>query len=467
MKPNIILITIDSLRADHVSCYGYKRKTTPNIDKLGNQATIYKNAYANGPNTPNSFPSIMFSRYILESENFIIPKYWQSIAGVLKKNGYYTIGLNSGNSLISKFFGYGKGFDIFKSYLNYSFEWDDKKLIKILEGRKSTKKTKIQKSKIMNLITRIVKFIEDIIIFDFTKKKITLDQKFSLDAVNTISNLKSPFFIWIHFMDVHFPYVPQKRFRVFGKTKSISHMGLRILNYFVRFNWNCNKKIIRKIISIYDGSILQVDEFIGKILSSLKQNKKFNNSMVVLTSDHGECFKEHGNFYHYTYDAYNELLRVPLVIKYPHQKSSNTINNKVSLINLLPTITDNINIDNQRIVKGKPLPKFNEINKEVIYAEGYDLLDVSEIITKSIKLKPRIYSVISNNRKIIIDNHNNRNMLFNLSNDPNEEHNLIGKEKNNLLKLTKKLDDHISKERKIMNFEKTIHKNSVLIQKRM
>ena len=97
MKHNVVLITIDSLRADHINCYGYKRKTTPNIDEFGKQSTIYENTYSNGPNTPNSFPSIMFSRYILEAKNFKLPKNWKSIASILKKEGFNTIGFKIAN----------------------------------------------------------------------------------------------------------------------------------------------------------------------------------------------------------------------------------------------------------------------------------------------------------------------------------------------------------------------------------
>ena len=137
-------------------------------------------------------------------------------------------------------------------------------------------------------------------------------------------------------MDVHFPYVPQKQYCIFEKTNKISHFSIRFLNYFVRFNWDCNKNIIQKIINLYDGAIFQTDNIVGGILNLLKEKKVFNNSLVIITSDHGECFKEHGNFYHYTYDAFNELLKVPLIIKYPNQKSPIKIESNVSLINLLP-----------------------------------------------------------------------------------------------------------------------------------
>ena len=100
---NILLITIDALRADHVGYYGYKRKTSPAIDKLAKQSIVFKNAFSNGPFTPAAFPSILASVYPLQYGNYTpLPKQATLVSEVLKKAKYKTAGFHS-NPYLSKF----------------------------------------------------------------------------------------------------------------------------------------------------------------------------------------------------------------------------------------------------------------------------------------------------------------------------------------------------------------------------
>lgn len=453
MKPNIVLITMDSLRSDHVSCYGYKRKTTPEIDKFIKCATLYENTYVNGPNTPNSFPSIMCSRYRLESEGFQLKRYWETIASILSKEGYNTVGYNSGNSWISSFFGYNKGFKIFNCYLDQSFRWDDKKIGQISKGKTKIfkKNTKINKIKL-----KLLKYIDEIIINNFVKRKKLLDKKFGDDVKSIINEVNPPFFIWIHYMDVHWPYVPEKKYCIFGKAFKISNIGFQYLNYLVRLNRDCNNKTIKKIIDIYDSSILQNDYKIGVILNSLKKRNLFHNSMIVITSDHGECFKEHGNFSHCTYDAYNELLKVPLAIKYPFQKSSIRKKNDVSLINLVPTIIDVLKIKSDYFFHGKSLIQSDNVKNEIIFSEGYNLPKLNDLVCSTKLNTPRVYVVKDNNWKLLFDFKNDKYQLFDLKHDPDEKSNIINKKKKILHKMIKMLDDHIDKEKRTAKLEMNI-----------
>jgi arylsulfatase A-like enzyme len=434
MKPNVILVTIDSLRADHVTNYGYHRNTTPNIQKFCKLATTYENAYVNGPNTPNSFPSILYSRYIFESDNFKIPKHWKSIASILKAQGYNTIGFNSGNPWLSKYIGYGKGFDKYHEYLEQHKKAMSKKM----------------KSKILKIFYNL--FIEN-----FTKSKKELDKRFSEDILRVIPKLKQPYFIWVHFMDVHHPYVPHKEFCKFGKANRLSNMSVTYLNYLVKSNRKSNESQNQKIIDLYDSSILQVDNSIGKILNLLKKHHNFENSIVIITSDHGEGFKEHGTFLHHTTDPYNELLKVPLVIKYPKQSSSRKIKDDISLINLLPTITDTLNIKDQLFQRGKALPRSNQSINEILFSEGYEVT-IKDSVSSTKAKEPVISTLKKENWKLIIDYLHNKYKLFDLASDPKEKSNLIRTNKDVLIELTTLLDEHISKENKIKKMEKSIHK---------
>ena len=428
MKPNVVLITIDSLRADHMGCYGYLKDTTPFIDSYINRSTLYKKAYANGPNTPNSFSSIICSRYILESEGFTLPKRWKSIAQLLKKDGYNTYGYIAGNSWVSEFFGYDRGFDEFNSYLDHSYRYEDKligKKIKNIYKRKDRKRNKV------------LKLLDEFLLNNYVLRKKSLDEYFYNDVIEKIKNIEPPYFLWVHFMDVHYPYCPKREYQK-ELSKSMNSLKQQYLNLIVRLNRDTNKKRIDDIISLYDATILQVDKKVEHIINSIK---KPENDLIIVTSDHGECFKEHGNFSHRTYDMYNELLHVPLIIKYPKQLKGKEINEQFSLINLNSIILDTVhNKDNIRL-------DIIDDNNEIIYSEGYNMPKIEKFIEEKKIRTPRVYSIIYDNKKLIIDNMNKKYLLFDLTNDKKEKKNKVKEDKKNLLLLSNLLDKHIEKEK--------------------
>ena len=179
---NVVLITVDCLRADHMGCYGYKRDTTPFIDKISKEGIIFENAFANGPNTRHSVPSFLTSSYPLLFKDEALGKKLhngrKTIAEILKRNDYFTAAIHS-NPYISKFYGYNRGFEYFNDFLLGQVE-DDKKSNKI--------------SKIFNELIKGLKAL--------------LIKKLPHEDADTINNLaikclknkgKKPFFLWLHY----------------------------------------------------------------------------------------------------------------------------------------------------------------------------------------------------------------------------------------------------------------------------
>jgi arylsulfatase A-like enzyme len=303
--------------------------------------------------------------------------------------------------------------------------------------------------------TKIFRIFYNLFVENVTKNKKNLDERFSKDVIDFIPKLKEPYFLWLHFMDVHHPYIPQKQFRRFGKADSISHFSLLYLNYLARFNKKSSKNQIQKLIDLYDSLILQADHQIGIILDQLKKRNNFDDSLIIITSDHGEAFKEHGTFLHPAYYPFNELLQVPLIIKYPNQTKGRIVKNDVSLINIPPTITNIMGIDNPSIQRGTELPKRTKSKNETIHSEGYPMLLEDSVSTKNKKI-PVTSIVKVNDWKLIINYEYNQHYLFNLSSDPLEKTNLIKKEKDKLLELSTILDSHILQEKKTKQFEKSL-----------
>ena len=120
--PNIILITADPLRADHVSPFGGSVTLSPNLHAIAQESTIFKKAYSDGPNTPHAFPAIMSGRSALACNKLGLFECTVSLAEALKANGYATIAINAGNPYLSRHFRYDRGFDIFSDFIEYNID---------------------------------------------------------------------------------------------------------------------------------------------------------------------------------------------------------------------------------------------------------------------------------------------------------------------------------------------------------
>jgi len=347
-RPNLILISVDSLRADHVSSYGYPRETTPNIDNLAKEGVLFKNYITNAYLTPISEMCLHTGMYPISSGvvgfDTILPKKYLTLAQILKIYNYRTAAF--GNSPEFLLFSplktsFEKGFDI------YNFE-EERSGVKILRERQQ--------------------FIDKKQIFDFLKEK------------------DSPFFVWLALGSVHFPY--NKFSRQFGDLTYSGPLKDYFLewgngdilpfifnNIFYQFNGkkninetNISNEDIQYIIDRYDDGILKTDEWIGDFLTELKNTGLDKNTVIILASEHGEAFNEQGYIHHY--DVFDNTIKTPLIIKSSILKKQDAIiENQVQSIDILPTILEflNILISHQiegnslvSLINGQSLDNFNE-----------------------------------------------------------------------------------------------------------
>ncbi|MEK6934948.1 MAG: sulfatase, partial [Nanoarchaeota archaeon] len=236
-KPNIIIITSDSLRADHLGVYGYPYNTSPNIDNFAKDATIFKNAYSQAPWTLPSAAALYTSMYP-EVHNFYIsgPKDYVLLTNTeittlyneLKYYDYETV-LVLGNHVLEAFS---------TKYNPQSYSFDT------------------------------VLFSEK----DFTWNSSNMTEA----AINHIEQIKDkPFFINLWYMDPHSPYAPSEEFDIFNHTQ--------YTDKYIEEDFNINK---------YDGEILSTDTSIGTFLTYLKENNLYDNSLILFIADHGEQFGE-------------------------------------------------------------------------------------------------------------------------------------------------------------------------------
>jgi len=341
--PNFVLITIDSLRYDHLGCYGYHRNTSPNIDAIANKGVKFLETISNGGNTACAFPSILASSLppLGKSESKAMFKASATLSGVLRSAGYSTAAFHS-NPLLSRFYGYGDGFDIF----NDSFHRLNAKGWRLWIRTKASNHTLT--TKIINRVGRTFKPV----LSRMPRRPIVHAEEITNSSISWLENYKGKFFLWLHYMDVHWPYMPSAEYLSQFCDRSVSRQKMQTLwQKMIKKPNELSQAEIEMIVNLYDADIKYTDSIIGLLLDRLES--QMNNTVVIITADHGDEFGEHGNFGHHS--MYDGILRVPLIIAGPGVESGISIKQQVSLINLAPTIADIAGIRKPRSFYGKNL----------------------------------------------------------------------------------------------------------------
>ena len=431
---NVVLITIDALRADHLGCMGYKRNTTPNIDILAKRGVLFKNAIANGPGTPISFQSILTSTYPLMYGGYErLSRQRPIISEVLHNHGYYTMGFTLKPDL-SRFYGYNRGFEFFCDYTPVS------------SGNRIVRVPRFFAGKIRNFFSSKAPFI-DSSIEGYKAISWILPHVYASTINNKVlSHLKkvkpNKFFLWIHYMDVHSPYLPTQKFLEdfdpdisrFGRIKSIraSQKPKSITN-----------KELDTLINLYDAGIKSVDSAIQSLLSEMDDIGVLEETLVVLTADHGDEFLDHGGFFHYP-KLYDELIHIPLIIYVSKYNIGNIIFDPVEHLDIVPTIVDMLGIEKQSRFLGKSFLPL--IDSSMRWEKGV-ISEVSDDGGLEINLNLRKTSYRTRTWKYIY-NKNKEDELFNLLRDPKEVNNILDEEKEIATDLLSKIQKHIIFEEK-------------------
>lgn len=330
---NVFWIVLDALNAKHLSCYGYPFKTTPNIDTLASEGIQFNHAYTQGVNTNISLASMFTSLYPETTRvwgyRLQLDEKAETIAEILEKHKMQT-------TVISDHIGL--------------------ELSNLLQG-----------------------FVEKILLEGDVIKGRTSFYRKTLDYFNNLSPSPAGNFVYIHFMSPHSPYLPPEPYRsLFDKDYKGSIRGTqKTLQDINKGKFSITERDIQHLRALYDGNLNYVDHMLGEIFKTLQYKDLYDDSLIIITSDHGEGLLEHGYLFHNPY-VYEESIHVPLILKFP--KSYNIgprkIETLVELIDLYPTILDYIGIEYQpNLIQGKSLiPLMKDISgysKQVIYSRGH------------------------------------------------------------------------------------------------
>ena len=335
---NTVLITVDSLRADAISPYG-ETGETPTLASLADRGTVFENAFATGNWTPFSFPSILASRPVFADNGRIGVGDSPALPSVLADADITTGGFNAANGFLTSHWGYDAGFDTFEPFVASV----GSSIYSRYLATHPTVEAWVQ------LATSPLRRVTSWLGGD-TDDRPFLDtsRMFDVEAgatafIEAQQNDDQPFFLWVHYMDPHTPYVPAPRYiRQVSDDVVGTHRMLRA-HARTALGREVGPQTLADLRLLYQAAVTQVDASIGRLLETLSATGHADDTAVIVAGDHGEEFQEHGHLAHYP-KLYDELINVPLIVDIPGS-DARRIDQPVGLDALPPTITDCFGVD--------------------------------------------------------------------------------------------------------------------------
>ncbi len=359
---NIILITSDSLRADEL----YGCMNCKNLRRLMKDSIVFKKHVSIAPYTSLSLYSIMASKipscFSKHNEGCRIPKYVPIQPQILMERDYITFGFQDSNPFLTSRYGYGRGFNVFVDYIGY----ENRSLVNPDPLNRVIDRV-VGNNKISHLIKYYILSVPRPIqgalniVYDIGK------------IIDKLCMINRGFYIWIHLMDTHGPHTGKG---YVNKTR-LSYAIHRIMS---RGKGICScPKDLELLKNLYREDIEVVDQAVGLLVEKLKDAQCYSNTAIMFTADHGEEFCDHGVYGHHA-RLYDELIRVPLILKLPGEVYRGEVYRGVSShLDILPTILEITGVDSMYGLMGRSLikrfeRKHNDYVVSIAYSDKYHVV---------------------------------------------------------------------------------------------
>ena len=344
---NVLLLTIDTLRADHLSGYGYARQTSPAIDGLAARGVLFENAFTYWPKTRGSFAAMFTSLYAAQHGLTVrerdLPDYNQTLAETLKASGYQTAAaVDNGN--LDRELGFAQGFD------RYEQVW-------------LTADTEVERTEQLT--------------------------RFAIHFIESYEQAE-PFFLWIHYVNPHTPYEPPEELLDLFRGDEVVPRGPK-LEPVVGYHGGVNRHLPLAgesywgdYVDRYDAEIAFADRHIGHVLEALDKSPHNGSTLVVLTADHGESLGEHDYYFDHGFDLFDPSLRVPLVLSFPGiLPQGEIVQAAVSTLDIFPSVLDLAQITFPPGLQGRsllPLVRHSEerLHDRIFFQNDQHLLAISD-----------------------------------------------------------------------------------------
>ncbi|MCH7813779.1 MAG: sulfatase [Planctomycetes bacterium] len=383
-RPNVLLVTLDTTRADHLGCYGYGRPTSPHLDALAAEGIRFDLAIAQAASTPVSHASILTGlnpyqhglRVIYAASGYRLPDAVPTLATVLGHRGWAT-GAVLSSFTVSEFFGLDRGFDHFDNGLGHA---SDDVLRQRADGAWMWQQRPNQR-----------------------RSDETTDR-----AIAWLERTDRPFFLWVHYWDPH-------------------DLFLRPPDDFVaRFKPSPSAGPNEREQALYDAEIAFLDAQFGRVIEALKRSGIYDNTVIVVVADHGQGLGDHGWRGHRI--IYQEQIRVPLILRLPGGPAGHVVSDLVRTIDVYPTVLEALDVDGPGPVEGLGLDDLIHGRPDTprfAYADAILAYDLNAApIRKQRPDDDLLYCLMDRSWKLIYrPTRPERSELYDLSADPTELHN--------------------------------------------
>ncbi len=377
--PNLVIVSLDTLRQDGLGVYGNSKKISPVMDMIGKQGAVFSDFYSHAPYTLSSHVSLFTSLHPAEHglNDPFVQKEWadenESLTEILRQAGYQTAGFTSG-AQVSNAYGFHKGFQIYNElYADF----------------------------------------ED-----------TIDLAIAWLDRNA---LNAPFFLFLHTYEVHHPYKPTELYSDMFDPEYAGEID-GTMNTIYDINYNKRKisaRDVRHIRALYDAEIRYADGQLSRIQEKLAQKGLYDKTLFIIFSDHGEEFNEHGYVGWHSHTLYEELLKVPLLMRFPGRiKAGEVYNDKTFVIDAAPTIIELLGLKRTppETWQGRSLAEYI-----MPHSNGGKRDTEERVLFSERNTAPVLKMVNYKDRKLIYDFLNRRYEFFNIEQDICERWPLVPK----------------------------------------
>jgi arylsulfatase A-like enzyme len=419
--PNLILITMDTVRADHLSAYGYNRDTSPNLQQLAREAALFTNAIAAGDMTLSSHASIFTGMYasqhgahpvlggggnrvaVGEEFGLRLPDHSQTLARILWERGYRTMAVAANTTFLQHAFHLDQGFQYYSQPNPMLF---------------------LARTDPFYLRSDLSRVFAGYFPLSMSQRAYRAAANVNGEALALLQQAKAdklPFFLFLNYMDAHQPYFPIPPYDVKypGRDSSLTYN-----QYFaIEFGALSGKRPYTdadrgRDESQYDGGIAYIDAYLGDLFKQLRRLDLYDDTMLIVTSDHGQSFGEKMLVGHGT-SVYQEQVHVPLIIKYPGHREAKVVDDLASHVDILPTVLGTLGYPVPKSLPGRNLSEAPRVPVTVI-SESFPC----DLFTHLSPRFRRTERALFRESFKLITSTNGEPDLFDLSKDPREEHNL-------------------------------------------
>ena len=430
-RPNVLLLTLDTLRADRLGCYGYDAPVTPHIDRLAASGIRFEQAITGGSWTQAAFPVILTSTYASMYGGCLGPLAPERPSPIetLAKHGYVTAGFST-SPLLSQSYGYHRGFDHFEDLL----PGESDSFLRQLKGGQRLLRHPLTHyvSSLLGIRTRPARLY--ISAAELTSR-----------VCHWLDQTEEPFFVWAHYMDIHWPY---HREETLTHPREIAQ-AWQDLGHMHGANWKGQTLPAAdqdRYACLYDQAIQYTDSQIGRLLSHLERKGHLANTIIILVSDHGEEFLERRHWGHFEINLYDEILKVPFIIHLPNLDDRQVIGRQVRTLDIMPTVLDLCNCPAPHGLEGVSLVPFWTSGE----AERDTEVSISEMWRSEWRNERRnerhLIAVRTELFKYIWDSHHpDESELYDLQADPRECHNICDQAPEQARRLQAYVDAHLER----------------------